>query len=319
MLKKTFVEKRKTTFVTRYDYGNGVVDLEEFVLSYATSCNLGCQYCYLNFVKTPKEPILYENKDKMFEELEELVRNPLYNEYYLNCGETADSFLTDEYIKLAGSVVDFLSFLVDKYNKKVTIEFRTKTGNIDKISPVKSKNIKVIYATSLVPEKIRKNVEIHTINIEDRIKNLTVAVDKGMGIGLRFEPIIMIGEENNETEVVIRNLLMEYEELIFKTKDIISKNVNRIHSISLSVLRFTKQQFKDFIAKKSKLVWPEMVLCPDGKYRYSRYIRIEIYKKIIELLMKYFGDNIVSKTYLATEFKYIWCSCGLEIKKMVNF
>ena len=144
------------------------------------------------------------------------------------------------------------------------------------------------------------------------------AIENGMMVGLRFEPIIMNGLENRETEIVVKELMVEYEKLICKIRYEIL-NIDKIHSISLSTIRFTKRQLKHCIAKKSTLVWPEVVLCPDGKYRYSRPIRIEIYKNLIELLKKYFSNQFLDKIYLATEFDYIWLSCGLEVKRITDF
>ncbi len=310
---------RKTCFISRYKYGNDIVDLGEYILSYATSCNLGCEYCYLNFVKTPSKPVLYENKDFLFKEIEEFIETQNEKYFYLNCGETADSLLTIEHTLLAEGIIDFLSTMAGEYNKNVTIEIRTKTNNVEKMINVGNKNVKVVFATSLIPENIRKTVEPLVSCVDERIENLIKAIDKGMLLGLRFEPIIIRNLDNRNTEIVIKEMMSEYEELIRKTSDLISDNKDKIHTISLSLLRFTKKQFKQLVDRKSNIVWPEMVLCPDGKYRYSRPIRIEIYKNLVELLKKYFGNSIVNKIYLAIEFDYIWKACGLEIRRITDF
>ncbi|MFQ3675140.1 MAG: spore photoproduct lyase family protein [Endomicrobiia bacterium] len=318
MEKKNFCLKRKTRFISKYNYGKGIIDLGEFVLSYASSCNLGCEYCYLNFVRTPKQPVVYKNKELMFNELEEVIKNQIDRDLYINCGEAADSLLTDEHIKTAEQIIDFLSTKLGDYNKNITVEIRTKTSNIDKFKSINSSVIKVVYATSLMHENIRKNVETRGSNIDERINNLNKAIEKGMMVGLRFEPIIMNSLDNSDTDKVVKELTDEYEKLICKIQHKLS-NLDKIHTISLSVIRFTREQFRYYVDTRSKLVWPEMIICPDGKYRYSRPIRIEIYKRLIDLLKKYFGYSIMSKIYLATEFDYIWNSCGLEVKKITEF
>lgn len=321
MEKTNFYSKRRTGFISRYNYGKKVTDLGEFVLSYATSCNLGCEYCYLNFVKTPVWPVLYKNEELMFQELEDVISNQVDRDFYINCGETMDSLLFDEHIRTVERIIDFLTTKAGVYNKNVTIELRTKTNNVDKMKSVESvgrEKMKVVYATSLMPESIRKNFELKASSISERIDCLNKAIEKGMLIGLRFEPIIIESLTNESTEIAIKNLVYEYEMLIRNIKVKIAE-ITKIHSISLSTIRFTKEQFRFYVAQKSTLIWPEVVICPDGKYRYSRPIRIEIYKNLIELLKKYFGNTIINKIFLATEFDYIWESCGLKIKKMVEF
>jgi DNA repair photolyase len=318
MQQQNFKTNRKTRFVSKYFYGKNVVDLEEFVISFATSCNLGCSYCYLTFVKTPIIPVVYTNKDLLFQELEDIIKIPKIPRYYFNCGETTDSLLTKTHIEIIEQMIDFLSILAKKYNKTLILELRTKTDNVKKMKEITTKNLKIVYATSLIPENIRQQIESKTSSTNDRIECLNIAINKNMFLGIRFEPIILWSLDTNDIDVVLKNLVKEYENLINIIYNKIL-DINKISSISLSAIRFTKQQFKLYLDKKSKLLWPEMVSCPDGKYRYSRPIRVEIYTKIIEMFKKYFGSSITKKIYLATEFDYIWHSCGLEIKKLVDF
>ncbi len=306
---------RKTEFVKKYFYGDKVIDLNEYVISLGTSCNLGCEYCYLKFVKTPVLPVVYKNIDKLQVELEQTLSSE-EKIFYFNCGETTDSLLTEQHLGNIVNIINILSSLVKKYNKEVYIELRTKTLNVYKlVLPNFDERIKIVYCISLTPEEIRKKFELNTADIFGRIKSLKYASNNNLLIGLRFEPIIIypvFGISYNNIKNSIKYLLQQYEKIIsFCYENMYTKN---LHSISISCIRFTKKQFKKLIKQKSKLCFPEMVLCPDKKYRYSRPIRVEIYEGIINTLKKFFSDKIVEKIFLSTEFDYIWKDCKIQPK-----
>lgn len=317
MLKKFL---RKTSYVSRYNYGRDIVDLGEYVISYGSNCTLECEYCYLRFVKVPNKAIVYEvDLNKLTSELEVIFSNGKENVLYFNCGETTDSFLTTEHIKFAEMIVEKLLVFSRKYSKKVYIEFRTKTKNASLLNFGKGLGLVVpVYAISLLPEGIRKFVERNSLSTSERIEDLASLVESGNVVGIRVEPIIVY-DGYVGGGVKLENFLSEYNKMFMELSEKLRNNYDKIHSISLSVLRFTKNQFKRLLEEKSKLIFPEMVVCPDGKYRYSRPLRVFIYSKLIDFLRKGFGDEILGKICLACEFDYIWKSCNLKIKRMIDF
>jgi DNA repair photolyase len=93
------MSERKTYFINKYNYGEGVVGFDEYVISLGTNCSLGCKYCYLKFSKTPQTPIIYQNFNKLEEELERLFLSKKEKIFYFNLGETTDSFLTKKHFE----------------------------------------------------------------------------------------------------------------------------------------------------------------------------------------------------------------------------
>jgi hypothetical protein len=55
-----------------------------------------------------------------------------------------------------------------------------------------------------------------------------------------------------------------------------------------------------------------MFLCEDGKFRYSRPIRVTIYNELINFV-KSLCPETENKIFLSFEFDYIWQACGLKI------
>lgn len=308
---------RKTRFINKYDYGKNVVGLDEYVVSLGTNCSLKCEYCYLKFSKTPSQPILYENLNKLKEELLSLFTQNPQEIFYFNFGETTDSFLTKKHFEILEKVVEIISILSKEYNKFCFVEFRTKTSNIFKFGKkLNYHNIKPIYAATLSPQLTIEEFEKDTANLEERIKALKFAESLGFLTGIRFEPIILypvLGVTYSELLTSIENLIQTYKILI---KNILEKlNFGNLHSISLSTLRLTKKQFKILKQQQSKLCLFEMFLCPDGKFRYSRPIRLTIYNKLINFI-KDITPNLTQKILLSFEPEYTWKNCKIELKTL---
>lgn len=310
---------RKTCFITKYKYGKNIVDLDEYVVSLGTSCSLKCEYCYLKFSKTLHQPIIYENLDKFKEELLSLFIQNIQKVFYFNCGETTDSLLTKKHFETILNVSSIISDLSKKHKKFSYLELRTKTKNIFNYSQkINFDNLKIIYTVSLSPQIIIEAFENGTASLEERIDTLYFAQEHGYLIGIRFEPIIIYPIDGiNYTDVV-----KAVEELINQYKQIINQVLQRVdsrfvHSITLSCLRLTKQQFKSLLETKSKLCFFDMYLCSDGKYRYSRPIRTNIYNAIVEHI-KNLNYKLYDRILLSFEFEYIWKAINIETKKLTE-
>jgi spore photoproduct lyase len=75
--------------------------------------------------------------------------------------------------------------------------------------------------------------------------------------------------------------------------------------ISVACFRYT-QNLKNIILErfpKTKLFLGEMIRCEDGKYRYIRHIRVNIYRKIIAQIKRH-GENI--PIYFCMESPSVW-------------
>lgn len=307
---------RKKQFISKYFYGENIVDLDEFVISLADSCSLKCEYCYLKFSKTPKKPVVYQNIENLTYELENLFKNSNKKIFYFHLGETTDSFLTPKHIQLLKKCGLMISSKAKIYSKNCFIEVRTKTSNIIKFfkDNLHFDNLKFVYAVSLSPQIVIEKFEKNTSNLEERIETLRYAQNLGFLVGLKLEPIIIYPVFDIDKKGIIksiRNTSELYIDILKRTLKIV--DIKNLHSITLSTLRLTKKQFKILKEKKSELCFPEMNMCSDGKLRYSRPIRVTIYRDIINFLSS-IDKQLKEKTLLSFEFDYIWDDCDLKIK-----
>ncbi len=308
---------RKTHFINKYDYGKDVVDLDEYVVSLGTNCSLGCEYCYLKFSKTPQQPVIYENFEKFTEEIKELFNATKKDIFYFNLGETTDSFLTKQHFETLEKLIEIINTTAKEHKKFCFVELRTKTANIKKFAKrLFFENVKLIYAATFSPQQLIEKFEKGTANLKERLNSLSFAQQLNFLVGIRLEPIILypvLGISYKDILESTENLVNEYKSLIKLTLNEI--NHKNLHSIALSTLRLTKKQFKLLTKQKSQLCFFETFLCPDGKIRYSRPIRINIYKQLIDFIKNLYPE-LVEKTLLSFEFEYIWRNCNLKIKTL---
>ncbi|MEN3013574.1 MAG: spore photoproduct lyase family protein [Endomicrobiia bacterium] len=309
---------RKKGFISKYLYGKNVIDLEEFVVSFAETCNFNCEYCYLKFSKISTKPVIYENIENFATETEELFKNSNKKVFYFNFGETTDSFLTKKHIEVFSKCCLIISQKAKFYSKKCFVELRTKTANIFELQnkEILYDNIKIVYGVTLSPKIIINNFEDKTLNLEERIRALWYAQKIGFLIGLRLEPIIIYPVFDITYQTLVEsvfNTIEEYKKIIAQA--LASIEAKNLHSISISTLRLTKTQFKFLKEKKSKLCFPEMILCSDGKFRYSRPIRVTIYRSLINFIEN-LSKEFIKKVFLSFEFDYIWDDCNLKIKTL---
>jgi len=298
---------RKNTFIKKYEYGENIVGFGEYVLRFASSCPLGCLYCYLRDVNKQKhEPKIYTNFEMLRKELIELC-GPVNGKrnLYLNAGENTDSLVFEP----QAGIIKFLDEFISEFKPDLMIELRTKTDNIPSLRSMVNKH-KFIISFSLSPQSVIDKYEPGTASLEKRLDAMRECQTMGYSVGFRFEPIINSGQ-----------LIKEYKKILeISDEKLLFKNPEKIHSIGLSCIRWTKGLMKKIREEGSvdgsELLLDEFVLCPDKKFRYFRVIRTNIYRQLLSLLHDFVKlDNPADKSdkiFLSTEPAYIWQDCGLD-------
>ncbi len=96
---------------------------------------------------------------------------------------------------------------------------------------------------------------------------------------------------------------------------LIRSSTRSIAWISLGGLRFMPS-LRPLIHQRfpgSRIAAQEMVRAPDGKLRYFRHIREEMYRYLIGMFRDRCGKDYSGKIMLAMEPEYMWRSVGLSV------
>jgi spore photoproduct lyase len=145
---------------------------------------------------------------------------------------------------------------------------------------------------SVNPQPIIDGEEFRTASIKKRLEMAQILSEKGYKIGLHFDPILFY-----------RNWKSIYIDLV----DNIFRYVKpeNIIWISLGAFRYI-QGLKEIIQerfKSSNIIYSEQVKGNDGKMRYPKPIRMEMFREIYNRIRKHSQDVFV---YFCMEDKTVW-------------
>jgi spore photoproduct lyase len=258
-----------------------------FVLETGIGCPFNCSYCFLQEYQNFSNITLYVNFDKMYFELDELLGKNKNKFFRIGTGEFTDSLFLDDITNSTGQISSFLRENFQNY----LIEFKTKSTNIESLLKNKVSSREVI-SWSINPDIIIKNEEHFTPDLKSRLLAAKKCADYGYNIGFHFDPLI-----------IFDNWEIEYEKTVNMIFDIIPKN--KIVWISVGSLRFNARlkPIMELNHPSTKIIYEEMVKGIDGKLRYFKPLRIQLYKKIVEYIKKRDNKALI---YFCMEDKNTW-------------
>ncbi len=131
-----------------------------------------------------------------------------------------------------------------------------------------------------------------------RIKSAKKCLEAGYPVAFHFDPVIFYSGWDKDYKEVI--------DLIFSEID-----PEDIAWISLGALRYPPE-LKDIIEGRfphSQITWEELGAGEDGKMRYSKQIRIEIFKRMQAFIRSHSKDVYV---YLCMESIDVWKGSGIQ-------
>ncbi len=263
----------------------GMVCCNYFIFPFAQNCHMDCEYCFLQYYLNKQVMVIYANIEEMLQKLEKALENRK-TFCRVGTGEYADSLALDH---LTGISTLLIPFFATK--KNAVLELKTKTNNIDNLLKMEPGNGTVV-AWSINPKSIVDQYEHGTSSLEDRLEAALSCAKAGYKVAFHLDPMIYYeGWEKG------------YQDLI----EIIYEKVGQysIEWISLGNLRMTSdlKTMMKLRFPNSPLWGEEMVRGIDGKFRYPKKLRIEMYQKIWNFILEKRGDQ---KMYLCMEHPDIW-------------
>lgn len=193
---------------------------------YYTSCIMNCifdcEYCYLKGMYPSGNMVIFVNLEDTFEEIKKILKeHPMYI-----CVSYDTDLLALE--NLIGYVRKWIRFVEE--NPELTIEIRTKSGNIDLWDELPVQD-RVIYAFTISSEKVIEDYEHGTASMVQRIKTVQRAMETGNKARLCFDPMIYCD-----------NWKTHYEEMLQKVYD--SLDMDNIIDVSVGSFRVSQDYLK---------------------------------------------------------------------------
>jgi len=254
------------------------------ILHIGTFCHMDCTYCILQSYFHPPVLQYFVNHNDLFKELEAIfAENKIHR---LGTGEYTDSLIWEMWTDLSNRLVPVFAA-----QKSAVLELKTKTTAIDRLEQL-SHNRKTIMAWSVNTPRVIAGEERHTASLSARLKAAAKCESWGYPLAFHFDPI-----------VIYDGCEADYERVVKQIFSYVSPD--NIVWISLGTFRFMPA-LKTLIQKrfpKSNIIYGEFITGLDGKMRYFKPLRIEIYQKIIACIRVHAPRTFI---YFCMEDDEVW-------------
>ena len=256
------------------------------VLQVALNCPFDCSYCILqSYVNLPAVTV-FVNTGDLETELKSRWAEAPHRTWRLGTGEFGDSLALDELTGLHEVLIPLVA-----QNPKAFLEIKSKWHDLKHLLPL-GPNPQVIFAWSLNPPEIIRDAERHTASLEARLKAAQQAAAAGFRLAFHFDPLIFFPG---------------WEEAYHRTVERLGAAAAAadVAWVSLGCLRFLPPLRQIMFARfpSSRMGAEEMVRAPDGKWRYFKNLRVEMYSRLQEWLA---GILPGVQVYLCMESPRVW-------------
>jgi spore photoproduct lyase len=256
------------------------------VLQVTLNCPMDCTYCVLQgYVNIPAITV-FVNVEDLLEEIEARWAEHPAKVWRLGTGEFGDSLALDGLIGLN-------EFLIPRFagQGQAILEIKSKWPQFEHLLSM-GPNPQVIFGWSLNPPGIIAGEENFAATLEMRLKAAARAVAAGFRVAFHFDPLIYFPG---------------WEEAYQRTVERLGTAVpaQAIAWISLGGLRLLPPLRQLMLQRfpRSRIAAQEMVLAPDGKLRYFKSLRVEMYARMREWLTQATPEALL---YLCMESPRVW-------------
>jgi spore photoproduct lyase len=279
-----FLTRNKGAFIKKCPGTRSYTCCGYEILHIGTFCHMDCTYCILQSYFHPPLMQFFVNHTDLFKELDGIFAgNQIHR---IGTGEYTDSLIWEMWTGFSRKLVPAFAG-----QKRAVLELKTKTTAIDRLQHL-SHNRKTIVSWSVNTPRVIAQEERRTASLAARLKAAAKCEAWGYPLAFHFDPI-----------VIYDGCEAAYERVIKK----IFSNVapDNIVWISLGTFRFMPA-LKPLIQKRfpdSKIIYGEFITGLDGKMRYFKPIRIEVYQKIIACIRQYAPNVFI---YFCMEDDEVW-------------
>ena len=257
-----------------------------YVINGITNCPMDCSYCILQGYLNNPFLTLYTNWDDLLQEIDAFFSTDRQSLLRLGTGELSDSLAMESVFPLSQFLIPFFS---EKRNG--VLELKTKSVNVGSLLDLDHRG-RTVVSWSVNPPKMIEEEEMGTAPLGDRINAARKCQENGYPLGFHFDPIIYHEGWEREYEEAIHQLFKQIDP-------------GRVVWISLGGFRYPPKlkAISEERFPRTNVFLGELFPGRDGKLRYLKEIRVEIYQKMTRWLREVDPGLFV---YLCMESKEVW-------------
>lgn len=257
-----------------------------WVVEWGFGCPFGCEYCIVQNYQRAGDATLYVNFEDCRKEIEALRKN-VKGAIRLGTGHFGDPMGFEEIYPLNAAIIEWTKDMPD-----FTVEIKTKSNYIEPILKLRNaKNVTMAYSLNTLESCAR--LEHRTSGIEERlVAARDAAKASGCNLSFHFEPLIPI-QDWKAKYIEIFELMEKYLRGL------------EVSWISMGTFRFPKgfQEYVELYHPNTGIFAEEFYACSDGKIRYFRPLREELYRFIWDEVKKRYPEAVV---YMCMESPEVW-------------
>ncbi len=258
-----------------------------YVINLDLNCPMDCSYCILQLYLSNPLLTVHVNTEDLWPQLEAFLHRQNGRALRIGTGELGDSLVLDP---LTGRSRELISFFRRYPNAQ--LELKTKSTHIQNLLDMDPPE-NVVIAWSVNASEIARTDEIGAPFVQERLEAAGAVVQKGYRVAFHFDPLIRYPGWEQGYADCISALLKRIP-------------ASRIAWISLGALRFPPalQEIIRVRHPKSRILYEEFIRGMDGKVRYFKPLRLEMFRFVAELI-KSTGSGIIP-VYLCMESGEVW-------------
>ncbi|MCF7807338.1 MAG: DNA photolyase [Candidatus Marinimicrobia bacterium] len=257
------------------------------VINQTSNCPIDCTYCILQFYLNNPVTTVYANSEKLLTEVKEKIATQPRRFFRIGTGELSDSLAFDSSSDFSRDIVTYFADL-----DNVLLELKTKSNRIENLLDLDHKGHTVV-SWSVNPQVIIDAEEHKAASLQERLEAMAKVQAAGYKIGFHFDPLLF--HEGWE---------QSYPDLIKQLFQVVDPT--NVTWVSIGSLRFPPEMKDKVLEKfpKSKIMFAELIRGMDGKMRYPKPLRLDMYRTVYKALQTYGGEDLF--IYFCMESAEIW-------------
>jgi len=239
------------------------------VLNIGMNCPMDCVYCILQAYLNNPWLSFFVNVEDLFAELDRALAAEPDRFFRIGTGEFTDSLALDSLTRLSPRLVAYMATQAN-----AVLELKSKSVNIGNLEGLDHRG-RTIVAWSLNSPPIMAREEIRTATLDERLQAAAQCADRGYSLAFHFDPIILHPGWQEGYRFTIDRLFAAVP-------------AEAIAWISMGALRYLPP-LKQIAAERfpaSRFFYQEFIDGLDGKRRYIRPQRVEMYRFIHDALRR---------------------------------
>lgn len=263
------------------------INLGDYVFNPVSNCHLECSYCILqSYLQNNPVLTVFANTGRFLDAIRALAAAHPGRGLRLGTGELSDSLALDDVTGFSGEWIPFFAGQTDLF-----LELKTKSDRIGNLLKLDGRGHTVL-SWSLAPEEIARREELKCAPTSHRLACARQVQEAGYPVGLHLDPLIC--HEGWEKS---------YDALL----DAIASALDprRVAWVSVGSLRYDKalKEIATGRFPQTKIFAEDFVPAPDGKLRYFKTLRREMYRQVWRRLSEW--SEAVPR-YLCMEPPWMW-------------